>query len=76
VLRGAVGYLPLEIGKITELIELNIQDSNLSAGPVPDSIGFCTKLVRVRLVACNLQNEFPIGLRTLKSLGMSINVMK
>jgi hypothetical protein len=43
------GHLPFEIGNFTELIEINIADSDLSAGPVPESIGFCTKLVKVQL---------------------------
>jgi hypothetical protein len=67
-----VGKLPLEIGQITELIELNIYSSDLSAGPVPDSIDFCTKLVKLRFYSCKLQGAFPKGLRTLKSLRMSI----
>jgi hypothetical protein len=64
------GHLPLEIGQITELMEINIEDSDLSAGAVPDSIGLCTKLVKVVLVWCKLQGGVPVGLRELKSLGM------
>jgi hypothetical protein len=48
-IEGVEGQLPLEIGNLTELIELNIAYSDLSAGPVPDSIGWCTKMVKVRL---------------------------
>jgi Leucine-rich repeat (LRR) protein len=68
-----VGQLPLEIGNLTELIEIDILNSDLSAGPVPDSIGLCTKLVKVRLNGCKLEGDFPMGLQTLKSLGRSIN---
>jgi LRR receptor-like serine/threonine-protein kinase FLS2 len=74
VLTGVAGHLPLTIGNITELTEIDIRDSNLSAGPVPDSIGLCTKLVTVLLNNCELQGQFPAGLRELKSLGLSINV--
>jgi hypothetical protein len=63
------GHLPLEIGQITELIEIDIRDSDLSAGPVPDSIEFCTKLVKVILRDCKLLGDFPVGLRELESLG-------
>jgi Leucine-rich repeat (LRR) protein len=52
------GQLPLEIGNLTELIKLDIYKSDLSAGPVPDSIGLCTKLVKVRLRNCKLQGNF------------------
>jgi Leucine-rich repeat (LRR) protein len=72
LLEGFDGHLPLEIGNLTELIELNFQKSDLSAGPVPESIGLCTKLVKVRLSSCKLNGEFPTGLQTLNSLGMSI----
>jgi Leucine-rich repeat (LRR) protein len=70
VFNDVVGQLTLEIGQITELIEIDIRDSDLSAGPVPDNIGLCTKLEKVRLVNCKLQGPFPVGLRTLKSLGI------
>jgi hypothetical protein len=69
---AVVGQLPLEIGNITELIDINIRWSDLSAGPVPESIGLCTKLEFVRLHKCKLNGEFPKGLRMLKSLGISI----
>jgi hypothetical protein len=48
-IEGVDGHLPLEIGNLTELIEINIKRSDLSAGPIPDSIGLCTKLVKIRL---------------------------
>jgi hypothetical protein len=73
---GLKGHLPLEIGNLTELIEIEMGRSDLSAGPVPDSIGLCIKLEKVRLSSCKLQGEFPVGLRELKSLGISINVIK
>jgi hypothetical protein len=44
VLNGVDGHLPLEIGNLTELIEIFFWSSDLSAGPVPDSIGLCTRL--------------------------------
>jgi Leucine-rich repeat (LRR) protein len=50
--------LPLEIGNLTELIDLDIDTSDLSAGPIPDSIGLCTKLLKVRLQSCKLEGEF------------------
>jgi Leucine-rich repeat (LRR) protein len=65
--------LPLEIGKLTELIEISIKRSDLSAGPVPDSIGLCTKLVKVILEGCKLNGKFPVGLQTLTSLGILSN---
>jgi hypothetical protein len=70
LLNNRGGHLPLEIGNLTELIKIDIQKSDLSAGPVPDSIGLCTKLVKVRLYICMLQGEIPKGLRELKSLGI------
>jgi Leucine-rich repeat (LRR) protein len=60
------GHLPLEIGNLTELISIDIDYSDLSAGPVPDSIGLCTKLVKIRLQSCKLEGEFP-KVQTLKS---------
>jgi hypothetical protein len=72
VLDNVEGHLPLGIGNITELIKIKIVDSDLSSGPVPESIGLCTKLVDLQLRRCNLQGQFPTVLRTLKSLGMSI----
>jgi Leucine-rich repeat (LRR) protein len=71
-LYNLVGQLPHEIGQITELIEINIRSSDLSAGPIPDSIGLCTKLVKVGFFKCKLEGEFPKGLQTLKSLRISI----
>jgi Leucine-rich repeat (LRR) protein len=70
-IEGVEGHLPLEIGNLTELIEIDIRDSDLSEGPVPDSIGLCIKLEKVRLSSCKLQGVFPTGLRYLKSLGKS-----
>jgi hypothetical protein len=72
-LTGVDGHLPLELGQATKLTEIIIEHSDLSTGPVPDSIGLCAKLVKIRLWDCNLQGEFPVGLQKLKSLGMSIN---
>jgi hypothetical protein len=69
VLRGVDGHLPVEIGNLTELIKIDIKSSDLSAGPVPDSIGLCMKLAFARLSSCKLKGELPTGLRTLKSLG-------
>jgi hypothetical protein len=76
VLNGVAGHLPLELGNITELTKIYIRDSDLSAGPVPETIGLCTQLVKVVLDRSNLQGRFPTGLRQLKSLGISIRVMK
>jgi Leucine-rich repeat (LRR) protein len=73
VLSNRKGQLPLAIGNLTELIEIDLMNVDLSffsAGTVPDSIGLCTKLVKVRFDKCKLQGQFPTGLRTLKSLGM------
>jgi hypothetical protein len=70
LLNDVDGHLPLEKGNLTELIEIDIEDSDLSAGPVPDSIGWWTKMVKVRLRKCKLQGGFPIGVRTLRGLGM------
>jgi Leucine-rich repeat (LRR) protein len=70
VLNDVDGHLSLEIGNLTELIVLQIMTSDLSAGPVPDSIGLCTKLDYVQLYNCKLQGVFPTGLRELKSLCM------
>jgi Leucine-rich repeat (LRR) protein len=64
------GQLPLEIGNLTELIEIDIKDSDLSAGPVPDSLGACIKLVKIRLESCKLRSHLPMGLQKLKSLGI------
>jgi hypothetical protein len=69
-LSGAKGYLPLQIGQLTELIEFRIDSSDLSAGSIPDSIGLCTKLTKLTLSNCKLGGPFPVGLRELKSLGM------
>jgi hypothetical protein len=49
-----VGHLPFEIGQITDLISIDIDYSDLSAGQIPDSIGLCTKLAEVRLPNCRL----------------------
>jgi hypothetical protein len=70
-MSGVAGQLPLELGKITELISLDIGESDLSAGSgsVPDSIGLCTKLIKLILWTCKLKGGFPV-VRDLKSLGM------
>jgi Leucine-rich repeat (LRR) protein len=70
VLTGVIGQLPLEIGNITELTLINMENSDLSEGKVPESIGLCTKLVKVHFWNCKLLGEFPTGLQTLKSLGI------
>jgi Leucine-rich repeat (LRR) protein len=44
-----VGQLPLEIGNLTELTKLDIRYSDLSGGPIPDSLSSCTKLYRLVL---------------------------
>jgi hypothetical protein len=67
-LNGVKGKLPLEIGNITELISIDIDYSDLSAGPVPDSIGLCIKLVKVALGRCKLQGYFPVGLQKIASV--------
>jgi hypothetical protein len=59
-LKEVKGHLPFKIGNLTELIKINIEKSDLSAGPVPESIGLCTKLVKVRLWSCKLQGKFPV----------------
>jgi hypothetical protein len=76
VLKDVAGQLPLEIGNITELTLIDIDKSDLSEGPVPESIGLCIILVKVRLKDCKLQGQFPVGLRTLKALGIYIDIMK
>jgi Leucine-rich repeat (LRR) protein len=68
VLTGVDGHLPLKIGNLTELNVIDIVHSDLSAGPVPESIGLCTGLKYLRLRNCELQGQFPAGLRELKSL--------
>jgi hypothetical protein len=73
LIEGASGQIPLEIGNLTELTNLDIRDSNLSADSVPDSIAMCVKLVELKLVNCKLQGGFPIGIRELKSLGILNN---
>jgi hypothetical protein len=60
-LNNVDGKLPLEIGQITELIELSIVNSDLSAGPVPESIGLCSMLRSLNFEDCKLQGEFPVG---------------
>jgi LRR receptor-like serine/threonine-protein kinase FLS2 len=69
-----VGQLPFELGNITELTRLYITNSDLSAGPIPDSIGKCTKLKTLQIQVCKLQGPFPVGLRELKLLGMPIEL--
>jgi hypothetical protein len=73
MMTGVAGQLPLELGNITELISLHFQKSDLSAGSgsVPDSIGLCTKLIKLNLWTCKLKGGLPMGLRDLKSLGIS-----
>jgi hypothetical protein len=72
-MNGVAGKLPDKIGSVTELIVLDFR-GGLSAGPVPESLGLCIKLTRIKLPKCKLNGEFPNGLRELKStLGMSIS---
>jgi hypothetical protein len=61
VLTGVDGHLPLAIGNLTELTVIDIEDSNLSARPVPDSIGLCTKLIKVQLSNCIFKGSFLRG---------------
>jgi hypothetical protein len=70
---GVAGQLPDEIGSVTELIKIEFE-GDLSAGPVPESIGLCIKLTSIKLADCKLNGEFPDGLLGLKStLGMPIS---
>jgi hypothetical protein len=71
MLQNVVGQFPLEIGQITELSKLAARESDLSAGPVPESIELCTKLRVLVLNDCQIQGEFPVGVRALKSLSIS-----
>jgi hypothetical protein len=68
-----VGLIPQEIGSLTELKKIEIRESNLSGGQVPESIGLCTQLTDLILYECKLQGEFPVGIRELKSLGIQFN---
>jgi hypothetical protein len=47
-------------------------NGDLSAGPIPDSLTLCTKLVHLELRGNKLEGGFPLGLRGLKSLGIHI----
>jgi Leucine-rich repeat (LRR) protein len=53
-ITGAAGQLPLEIGNLTELTKLDIRNSDLSGGPIPDSLSSCTKLYRLVLEVSKL----------------------
>jgi Leucine-rich repeat (LRR) protein len=59
VLTDVLGVVPLEIGQLTELIRIDFFQSDLRNGPIPDSIGLCTKLVKVRFQNCKLVGQFP-----------------
>jgi Leucine-rich repeat (LRR) protein len=59
------------MGQLTELIRIDIRNSDLSAGPVPETIELCAKLKVMYLYRCKLQGEFPAGVRSLKSIGIS-----
>jgi Leucine-rich repeat (LRR) protein len=48
---------------------LDIFRGDLAAGPVPESIGLCTKLKSINFYLCKLTGKFPEGLRGLKALG-------
>jgi hypothetical protein len=58
-LNDAVGHLPFEIGNLTELASLYGTNSDLSAGPVPESIGLCIKITYLVLRNSKLKGTFP-----------------
>jgi hypothetical protein len=67
-----VGQLPLELGNLTELTKVDMANGDLSAGPIPDSLALCTKLVHLELRGNMLEGGFPAGLRGLTSLSIHI----
>jgi Leucine-rich repeat (LRR) protein len=68
-MSSARGFLPLAIGNLTELITIELDNSDLAAGPIPESITLCTKLEHLILNHCKLEGVLPSGLSKLTSLG-------
>jgi hypothetical protein len=56
MLAGVVGRLPFELGNVTELRVLSIQNSDLSAGPVPESIKMYS--ISYNFGSANCSNNF------------------
>jgi hypothetical protein len=72
-MTGVSGKLPIEIGSITELTVLSLEESDLSGGPIPESIVNCIKLEILNLYNCDIPGEIPVGLSALKLLGIQLN---
>jgi Leucine-rich repeat (LRR) protein len=72
-MTGVSGKLPIEIGSVTEITSLEIEDSDLSEGFLPESIVMCTKLEYLSLYKSKIPSKIPEGYSSLKSLGIQLN---
>jgi hypothetical protein len=62
------GLIPSEIGNLTELDRLEIQESSNLRGQIPPEIGNLTKLTTLNFTGCDLQGDVPSTLGFLTSL--------
>jgi hypothetical protein len=55
------GQLPLELGSLTELLQIDVRVSDLSAGSgsIPKSITLCSKLKRIALFRNKMRGIIP-----------------
>lgn len=65
--NGLSGFIPDEIGNLTELVELIIGQSNLH-GPIPTSVGQLTALDVMNLSHTGIQGKIPASLSNCKKL--------
>lgn len=68
-IKGVTGFIPLDIGSITELVRLKIDGSSLS-GTLPDSMVELTKITRIEVWESFNQEVivFPAVVRNMKTI--------
>jgi hypothetical protein len=72
-MTGVNGKLPIEIGSVTELTTLELEECDLSDGPLPESIVLCTKLEYLSLYNCDIPGDIPDGFSALEKLGIRLD---
>ncbi|KAG7037687.1 LRR receptor-like serine/threonine-protein kinase ERECTA [Cucurbita argyrosperma subsp. argyrosperma] len=61
------GSIPAELGKLTDLFDLNVANNNLG-GPIPDNLSSCTNLNSLNVHGNKLNGTIPLSFQRLESM--------
>ncbi|KAF8392846.1 hypothetical protein HHK36_021085 [Tetracentron sinense] len=59
------GHIPPELGKLTDLFDLNVANNNLE-GPIPDNLSSCTNLNSFNVEGNKLNGSIPYAFEGLR----------